>query len=167
MLAVLATEELKAHGLPQAILVPRARPLSSLPEPGLFNMTGSIWLPGFNRWYDADSSTPGYGQLLSELGVPDEADAVLEIATFEEFGRNNDYYIRLWMKLVDRENGNVMARALTFRGPRHVKDYIAWFAGDALQYKETVHVLGGAAMILFWGQESPIASPCSQPTLSR
>jgi hypothetical protein len=145
-LAELAVGQINDHGGRRATLVNQARPFSSLPETGSFNLTGSDWLPGFNRWYNAETSGPRYGRLLSEIGVPEDADAVLEIASFEEFGFTDDYYIRVWMKLIDRRSGAVLARSLTIRGPRQVTDYSAWFRDDAIEYKGTVHALGGAAM---------------------
>ena len=50
------------------------------------------------------------------------------------------------MKLVDRKSGNVLARALTIRVPRRVTGYTTLLEADAVEYKETVHVLVGAAM---------------------
>ena len=109
------------------------------------------WLPPANAWYALDVAA-----FDPAAAIPGDADAVLQVALYQELAFGSLYHIRLYARLVDAGTRQVVGRTIVVRDSAGV-DPDNLFAEDAKVYKALVIRLTGAAL------EEALAKLCLRP----
>lgn len=109
------------------------------------------WLPPANAWYALEVAT-----FDPTAAIPGDADAVLQVALYQELAFGSYYHIRLYARLVDAGTRQVVGRTVVVR-ERNGVDPDSLFAEDARAYKALVIRLTDGAL------EEALANLCLRP----